>query len=138
MKKILVIVLTLCFLLCGVATAEQIVIVNNGVSVNSIDADSLQKIYLGKKNKWDNGDKIVPVTLNEGPVHEAFLKNVVKKSSNQFLTYWKQMIFTGKGVPPKSVPSDADVVDFVSGTPGGIGYIDSASAHESVKEISVN
>ena len=138
MKKIMTMVSIISFLLCGVAMAEQIVIVNNSVAVSSIDADSLKKIYLGKKTKWDNGDKIVPVTLNEGPVHEAFLKNVIKKSNTQFLTYWKQMIFTGKGIPPKSVPSDADVVNFISSTPGGIGYIDSATPHDAVKAISVN
>ena len=138
MKKIVIMVLTLSLLLCGAAMAEQIVIVNSGVSVSSIAADSLQKIYLGKKTKWENGDKIVPVTLNEGAVHDAFLKNIIKKSSSQFLTYWKQMIFTGKGIPPKSVPSNTDVVNFVSGTPGGIGYIDSATPHDAVKVISVN
>ena len=113
MKKILLVTLTLSLLVCGMAMADQVIIVNKGVSVSSIDADSMQKIYLGKKTKWDNGDKIVPVTLNEGPVHDAFLKNIVKKSSTQFLTYWKQMIFTGKGIPPKSVPSHCSLPSFL-------------------------
>ncbi len=124
--------------LCGTVLADQIVIVNNNVSVGSLDGNTLKKIYLGKKTKWDNGDKIVPVTLKEGPVHDNFLNNIIKKNNSQFLTYWKKMIFTGKGVPPRSVPSDTDVVNFVSSTPGGIGYIDSQTPHDAVKVVTVN
>jgi ABC-type phosphate transport system substrate-binding protein len=138
MKKIAFMTVVLSLLLCGAVMADQLVIVNKGVSVDSMDAKTLQKIYMGKKTKWDNGDKIVPITLNEGSVHDDFLKNIVKKSSTQFLTYWKQMIFTGKGIPPKSVPSDADVVSFVSGTAGAIGYIDSATPHNAVSVVTVN
>jgi ABC-type phosphate transport system substrate-binding protein len=138
MKKLILTVMALSLWLCAPAFSETIVIVNNGVAATALDADTLQKIYLGKTTQWDNGDKISAVTLNEGPVHDGFLNNIIKKSSSQFLTYWKQMIFTGKGTPPKSVPSETEVVGFVSSTPGGIGYIDSATPHDGVKAIPVN
>lgn len=138
MKKIIVIALILSLWVHGTALAEQIIIVNKGVSINSVDSDTLKKIYLGKKSKWDNGDKIVPVNLNEGPVHENFIKNVVNKSTSQYVTYWKRMIFTGKGIPPKSVPTETDIVNFVSNTSGAIGYIDSATPHDAVKVVQMN
>ena len=137
MKKILSFTLILTFWMCIPAFSEQIVIVNSSVTDSSIDEASLQKIYLGKKTKWDNGDKIVPVTLDNGPTHDDFLTTFVKKNSSQFSAYWKKQIFTGQGVPPKSVPSETDVVSFVSSTTGGIGYIDSKTPHEGVKVVPV-
>ena len=137
-KKMIVITLVLTLWLCVPAFSEPIVVVNNGVSVSSLDAGSLQKIYLGKKAKWDNGDVIAPVALKDGAVHDAFLKTFVKKSSSQFSSYWKKMIFTGQGVPPTSVSSEKDVVSFVSSTPGGIGYIDSQTPHDDVKAVPVH
>jgi ABC-type phosphate transport system substrate-binding protein len=126
-------ILSLC--LSGTALAEQIVIVNKGVSESVMDASTLQRIYLGRKTTWSNGETIVPVTLHKGPVHREFIENVLNKTTTQFTLYWKQMIFTGKGLPPKSFESEADVVDFVSGVSGGIGYIDSATTHDGVKVV---
>ncbi len=138
MKKIIAATLMLTLWLCAPAFSEPIVIVNNDVPAGSLKADSLKKIYLGKQTKWENGDTLTPVTLNEGAVHESFLKGYVKKSRSQYSTYWKQMVFTGKGAPPKSVSSETEVVDFVSSTPGGIGYINSATPHDAVKVIPVD
>ena len=135
MKKRIWIALILSLYLSGTVLAEQIVIVNKSVSENVMDEDTLKRIYLGKKTTWGNGERIVPVMLKEGPVHREFVENVLNKSITQFILYWKQMIFTGKGLPPKSFGSEADVVDFVSGVPGGIGYIDSETTHEGVRVV---
>ena len=115
--------------------AEPVVIVNNGVSSASLDNDTIKNIYLGKKSKWDDAQKIVAVALEEGTTHQAFLKTYVKKSPSQFSTYWKQMIFSGKGIPPKAFGSDAEIVEYVSSTAGAIGYIDSETSSSGVKVI---
>jgi ABC-type phosphate transport system substrate-binding protein len=135
MKKMIWLALMLSLCLSGTALAEQIVIVNKGVSESVVDADTLKRIYLGKQTAWNNGEKIVPVTLNKGQVHQEFVKNILNKSTAQFTLYWKQMIFTGQGLPPKSFESEADVVNFVSGVPGAIGYIDRATPHGGVRVV---
>ena len=122
------------FLTSSFVIAGPVIIVNNSVS-DSVDASTAQKIYLGKKSKWDNGASITAVTLSGGGVHDAFLDQYIKKTSAQFDTYWKQMIFSGKGVPPKSFASEKELIDFVSQTAGAIGYVDSTTPMENVKVI---
>ncbi|MBA3029979.1 MAG: substrate-binding domain-containing protein [Proteobacteria bacterium] len=133
MKKILLSALMV-LLTYSFALADPVVIFSNNVS-DSLDTDTVQKIYLGKKSKWEDGSKIVPVALEQGSVHDAFLEKFIKKNSSQFETYWKQMIFSGKGAPPKAFATEAELFDFISKTPGAVGYVDSATSHEGVKEF---
>jgi len=137
MKRILLITLALSLWLCGAALCEPIVVVNNDVGASALDRNEVKNIFLGKTAKWDNGENITPVTLSNGPVHEDFLKSFVRKNSSQFSSYWKQMIFTGKGISPKAFASEDDLVKFVKETPGCIGYIDSATPHDGVKVVTV-
>ncbi|MEW6709388.1 MAG: hypothetical protein AB1403_06130 [Candidatus Riflebacteria bacterium] len=116
---------------------DVIVIVNNSVAQTEISAKDLSNIFLGKKKSWDGGQKAVPVTLESGPTHENFMKTYLKKSASQFSTFWKQAIFTGQGIPPKSVNSENDVVKFVSENEGAVGYILSSTPHDNVKTIAV-
>jgi hypothetical protein len=133
MKKILLSAI-LVLLTYTFSFAEPVVIVSSSVS-DAVNADMVQKIYLGKKSKWEDGSSITPVALQQGTVHDAFLEKFIKKTSSQFETYWKQMIFSGKGVPPKAFATEAELYDFVNKTPGAVGYVDSATPHEGVKEV---
>ncbi len=143
MKKSIAFILTFIFMFCqmafiGHAEGEEVlVIVNSGVAQGEISAKDLGNIFLGKKSSWDGGMKTVPVTLEAGDAHEKFLKSYIKKSSSQFSTFWKQAVFTGQGIPPKSVTSEADVVKFVNENAGAVGYILSSTPHDGVKVIAV-
>jgi len=57
------------------------------------------------------------------------------RSSSQVSAYWSKLVFTGKGIPPKEVSNDAQVIDLVAKNPSVIGYIDKASVTDAVKEI---
>ena len=135
MKKILLLAFMACLWSVQPLWAEPIVIANDSVSVSTIDDSTIQKIYLGKKSKWEDGTKIVPFALANGNVHEVFLNTYIKKSPSQFSTYWKQMIFSGKGVPPTAFGSEEEMVKYVSTTSGAIGYIDSATPHNDVRVL---
>lgn len=143
MKKSIAFILTFIFVFSqmvyiGHAEGEEIlVIVNSGVAQGDISAKDLSNMFLGKKSSWDGGMKAVPVTLESGDAHEKFLKLYIKKSSSQFSTFWKQAVFTGQGIPPKSVSSEADVVKFVSENPGAVGYILPSTPHDGVKILAV-
>ena len=138
MKRIIFTALVFILLLSSASFAAEIVIANNSVPVDALSKEKLKNIYLGKKSQWDNGNKIVVVMLKKGPVHENFIKNMVKKSAAQFSSFWKKLIFTGKGKPPKAFATEAELVKYVSETADAIGYIDEATAHENVKVIAVN
>jgi len=45
------------------------------------------------------------------------------------------MVFTGKAQSPKEVADDAGVIAKVSGDLKAIGYVDSGSVNDSVKEV---
>lgn len=99
------------------------IIVNKNLSETSLNADDVKNIYTGKKTRWSDNDNIVVAVLTDKDIHEKFLNAFVGRSSNQFTTLWKQMMFTGKGKLPKKFDSVSDMVDFVSKTEGAIGYI---------------
>ena len=107
------------------------VIVNSANTVASLSSADVMNIFLGKKASWDDGKKIEFVTLKDGDANKAFLKDHVKKNPQQFKHYWKQMLFTGKGVIPQAFDTDADVAGFVSQNPAAIGYVSTAGASAS-------
>ncbi len=111
-------------LLAAAANAADVtVIVNPGVSESSLTANTLESIYLGKTVRWGSGQEIAPATMTGTPAHEAFLDAYVKKSTSQFSTFWKKMVFTGQGFPPKNFDAETGMVAFVAATPGAIGYV---------------
>jgi ABC-type phosphate transport system substrate-binding protein len=137
-KKIILLTVTfvLAFAACPRA-GDVIVIVNRSVPDASVSRAELERIFLGKKTVWENGKKIVPVIQDAGAVHKAFLKEYLAKNPSTYDIYWKQAVFTGTGSPPGSLSDDAQVVRFVSGTDGAVGYIDSDTPHADVKPLEV-
>ncbi len=127
-------VLTFLFI-SSVAMAEVAVIVHPSNS-DAISQGDISKIYLGKIKKFPGGKQALPLDKSEGEaLRVQFLDKVVKKSEQQMKSYWSRLIFTGKGVPPKILSSDAEIVETVSRNPDAIGYVDSSSVNDSVKVI---
>ena len=52
-------------------------------------------------------------------------------------SYWRQQIYSGRGVPPPVKATDADVVAFVAANPGGIGYVSAAADTAGVKVVEI-
>jgi hypothetical protein len=48
------------------------------------------------------------------------------------------MVFTGKGIPPKSFDTEAELVDFVKTTPGAVGYVSPRTDVTGVKILAVD
>lgn len=115
------------------------VVVNASNGVARIDKDDLARIYLGKKTLWSSGTRITPALADEGgPIGLQFLDDVIEKSLSQYRAYWKRLLFSGGGVPPRSFRSSAEVVEFVARQPGAIGVVEaSAGTDEKVKVLAV-
>lgn len=105
------------------------VIVNVDNPVGLISESELAQLFLRKTQAWrHNGQQILPVDQNEGSsVRAAFAREVYRKDDGALKAYWRQMIFSGKAVPPPTEASDAAVMDYVRRYPNAIGYV-SASA----------
>ncbi len=116
------------------AIADIAVVVNPG-NANSVDADVVKKIYLGKSKSFSDGLTVSPVNQDGTAVADEFNDKVVGKSSSQLNAYWAKLVFTGKGTPPAKVNTDQAVIDFVASNSGAIGYVDSASVSDKVKVV---
>jgi len=119
------------------SAADVLVIVNKGVVASSISKDDLKRVYLGKKTRWDNGDKINFCLIKTGLL-KTFVSDYVGSSVSHYFKYWKKQVFTGKGHMPPFYGKDDDVVKFVAGTKGAIGFVPAGSNTDSVKVITVN
>ena len=129
---------TVCLCAAASARAADIkVIANSSVGASSVSADELKGVFLGTKTSLSDGSHVEPVLLKSGAVHEAFLKEYVGKTDDALNTYYRSLVFTGKGSMPKAFASDADVVSFVEKTKGAIGYVGAGASAGSAKTLDV-
>jgi ABC-type phosphate transport system substrate-binding protein len=133
------IILTLCCLaFAAPAAAGLVVVVHPDVNAESISDDDLRRIFLGKRTRWSGGEKIVPVVLEGGAIHREFVEEYLDRSVAKYVTYWKQAVFTGRGVPPRAFASEDELRFYVSRTPGAVGYLDEGSPHEGVRVLQID
>lgn len=116
--------------------AEVAVIVHPSAGFDSLSEDDVSRLFLGKSKSFPNGSAATPVNQNEGSaVRDKFNEGVCKKNASQYKAYWSQLVFTGKGTPPKDVGDDAAVKAAVAANPAMIGYIDASAVDASVKVV---
>jgi ABC-type phosphate transport system substrate-binding protein len=136
--KISLFLLTALALGAASASAADIkVIANSSVGATSVSSDELKGVFLATKSSLSDGSRVEPVLLKGGAVHEAFLKDYVGKTDSALETYYRSLVFTGKGSMPRTFATDAEVVAFVEKTKGAIGYVASATASGSAKVLEV-
>lgn len=118
------------------ASAGVAVIVNPSASFASLTEDDVSRIFLGKAKTFPDGAAAVALNQDEGSaVRDKFNDAVCKKSASQYKAYWSQLVFTGKGTPPKDAGDDAAIKKLVAANPNMIGYVDAAAADSSVKVV---
>lgn len=115
--------------------AEDTVIVHPGLPLSGLDEEALKDIYLGRKTAWDDGSRVVVVVAITDGTSQEHLLSRLNKSSSQFLTGWKKLVFTGKGTMPELVEGEDALIALVSKTPGAIGYIDKGKLKDGVKAV---
>jgi ABC-type phosphate transport system substrate-binding protein len=113
------------------------VIANPSVKADTISAGELMRVFLEDTNSLADGSHVEPVLEKGGPAHEAFLKQYLDRNDSALQTFYRSLVFTGKGSMPKAVGSDADVVAYVAKTKGAIGYVSEGAATEGVKTLQV-
>ena len=119
------------------ARAQVIVVANSGVSADSISKSELRDVFLGASSSV-HGARVKPVLLREGPTHTDFVTNYVGKAPVTFIMVWRGLVLSGQATMPKTLDTDAAVVDYVARTPGAIGYVSKSSSHDAVKVLAVN
>lgn len=113
------------------------VIANSSVKADSISADELRSVFLEENNSLGDGTHVEPVLKKGGRVHEAFLQEYLGRTDDDLRTYYRTLVFTGRGSMPKELGSDAEVVAYIATTRGTIGYVSAETSTEGVRTLVV-
>jgi ABC-type phosphate transport system substrate-binding protein len=114
------------------------VIVNPSNSVTSVDRRFLADLFLKKITRWPSGDAARPVDQRaEAPVRLRFSEDVFERSVASIKSYWAQLVFSGRDVPPPELDGDEEVVRFVLRNAGAVGYVSPGVALDRAKTLVV-
>lgn len=114
------------------------VIVHPGNTVTTMTRDQIADAFLKKITRWPGGETIRPVDLHgRSPAREKFANHVLRRSLAAVRSYWQQLIFSGRNIPPPELDTDAAVIAYVLKYPGAIGYVSGEAQVDAVKVIIV-
>jgi ABC-type phosphate transport system substrate-binding protein len=138
MKKLIFVFLALAAssILAARAQAQAIVIANPSVKAADVSKSELKDVFTGGSSSLA-GSHVTPVLLKGGAANDEFLSTYIGKSDGAFVASWRSLVFSGQASMPKTVDSEAAMVDFVAHNPGAVGYVGKAAAHEGVKVLEV-
>lgn len=107
------------------------IIAHPALGISRIDLQLVRRTYLGQQVRV--GDTLlVPAVLRDEVPQEAFTRRFLQRTPSQFTTYWRQQVFAGKGLPPKSFDSEEKLLDFVRRTRGAVAYVGAEASCEGV------
>ena len=112
----------------SVLTAQGgfVVIVHSDNPIDSIDRETLSRMFMGRIGKWESGLRVAPIDLeSESETRGAFTSAVHKRKVFAVVNYWQTQLFSGKSSPPPEERDPAKIVAWVSSTPGAVGYVPS-------------
>lgn len=113
------------------------IIVNASNPVSVLHKAELSDIFLKKMTKFPDGRGVSPVDLTvNSSTRELFSEDVHKKTSAAIDSYWAQLLFAGRGVPPAK-RSENDALDYVRSNPNGISYVSAGATLDGVKAIKI-
>jgi len=122
---------------CQNMQAQVAVIANPSIKAVEVSSSDLRDLFTGASSTLKDGSHVTPVLLRAGSVNDAFLSLYVGKSDSAFRASWRSLLFSGQGIMPRSLDSEAAVIEYVAHTPGAIGYISRSTPHEGVRTLAV-
>jgi hypothetical protein len=129
MKSTALSALTLAFVLAANARAEDLVVIAN-LAAAPISREQITDTYLARNNTWTPIDQLVGSSI-----YAEFYKKVTGRDTAQVKAIWSQILFTGRGVPPKQLLDSAAVKKAVAANPKALGYIEKSAVDATVKVI---
>ena len=120
----------LCFLMVAVvipavANCEDFkVVASSDFNFSQISKTELRDLYLGNLKRIESGFVVQTArgSLTSKSM-EAFLTEILGMSSRDFVTQWRIKLFSSRGLPPKALDTDEQVVFFLHATPQALGIV---------------
>lgn len=120
-------------LLAAPAMAGVVVVAH--ANMHKLDLPTLQRIYTGKVIEV-GGVSVSPINLRAGQaLRQRFLNDYMQQTDDAYVAYWTVRRYVGKGVPPRELPTVADVISYVQTTPGAVAYLDEADVPASMNVV---
>lgn len=120
----------------GSVIADVVAVVSAKSPVTTLTNTQLTDIFLGRANRFPNGDSAVPIDQPEGSTaRNEFYARFAGKSAAQIKAIWSKIIFTGRGQPPKEVADSIEMKKRISENPSTIGYLEENMVDNSVKPV---
>jgi ABC-type phosphate transport system substrate-binding protein len=114
------------------------VIVNTSNPVTWVKKSELAAMFLKKADSWPTGALVVPVDQPErAAVRQSFSRDIIGKPPAAVKSYWNQLVYSGRSVPPPEKLTDDEVINFVKNTPSAVGYISATTKSKGVKVLVV-
>lgn len=121
---------------CSVA-ADWVIVTSPSSPVASISKSDLKRVFTGKKRDV-SGVKVVPFMLAESnPVAQAFLKDVLGMSPEEYKKYWVDSQVKGEGTAPATQKTSATAILVSADLPGALAVVEKSAVNATVKEVSV-
>ena len=106
-----------------VAASGFQVVVHPDVEGTRIPRAALSSIFLREAPRWADGELVQPVDQSmRSEVRAAFCREVLAVSVDELKRLWHQKILAGV-MPPPVKATDAEILAYVAGKKGAIGYI---------------
>jgi ABC-type phosphate transport system substrate-binding protein len=117
--------------------AQQIaIIVNPQNPISQMTQEQVTNLYLGITQDFPLLNKAIPLDYaDSAKIKEDFIIRVLGKSLPTFRAWWARQMFSGKGNPPREMPTHNDMKRAVASVTDAIGYIDKAQVDNSVKVV---
>jgi TonB family protein len=113
------------------------VIANTSVKTDTISVREIERVFLEQNSSLSDGTHVEPVIEKDGAVHEAFLQQYLGRTNDDLQSYYRALVFTGRGSMPRELGSDAEVVAYVSKNRGAIGYVSAGTNSAGAKTLAI-
>jgi hypothetical protein len=118
------------------AANDYVIVASSAVDLTDVSSADLKAVFMGTRNAIQ-GIELEPVLADGGAAHDAFLKQCIGKSDSAYRNQLTSLVFTGKMAMPRSLKTDADIVRYVAGRKGAIGYVSSSATGATVRTLAV-
>jgi ABC-type phosphate transport system substrate-binding protein len=118
--------------------ADEVPVVSAKSTVTTLSKTQIADIFLGKITRFPDGSPAVPIDQSEGTAaRDEFYVLIAGKSAAQMKAYWSRIIFTGRGQPPRAVPSSSETKKLVAASSNTIGYIEPHLVDDTLRVVTV-
>lgn len=124
-------------ILSPLASAKTIIVSNKSVKETSLSRDDIKAIFLGRKTLWADSKAIRFALLRNSKESEAFIRDYVGMTLEQYNIYWDKLFYTGNALHLQEFDNEKDLVDFISRTDGAVGFVSSEASAGNLNRIKV-